>query len=268
MASHIIRALLVTLTLCWSLTVQATASVPALTGHVIDQTSTLSAQQQRTLEHTLQSYVEQKGRHFVVLVIPTPAPESIEHYAMRVSDQWQLGYNNLANGVLLVVAWDSLSAHIEVGYGLQNKLNNAMRERIAIEIMAPYFRQGDFYGGIMTGVDQLIRVMDGNSLSTPDNALGFQPFFPIIIVVAWLIGSGLRSVMGRFPCAIATGGITAFLVWFFVGTLPVAMITGLLAMLLTLLRNKSGPVLLVGAGQAGGNFRTMGFGGGGASGRW
>lgn len=268
MASHITRALLLTMTLCWSLTVQATASIPALTGHVIDQTSTLTAQQQRTLEHTLQSYVEQKGRHFVVLVIPTAAPESIEQYAMRVSDQWQLGYNNLANGVLLVVGKNSHAVHIEVGYGLENKLNYAVRQHIAIEVMAPYFKRDDIHGGIMTGVGQIMRVMDDNSLSTSDNALSFQPFFPVIIVIAWIIGSGLRSVMGRFPGALATGGITALLVWFFLGTLPVAMITGSLALLFTLMRNMSGPVLLVGGGKAGGNFRAVGFGGGGASGRW
>ena len=65
--------------------------VPALTGHVVDQTGVLSGEQRSTLEQTLQAFEARKGSQLAVLIVPTTAPEAIEQYSIRVAEQWKLG---------------------------------------------------------------------------------------------------------------------------------------------------------------------------------
>lgn len=273
MTSPLLKALLLTFTLCWTLPVGAAVPIPPLTDHIMDPASILPAQEKRTLEHTLQSFETQKGRQFVVLVIPTSHPESIEQYALRAADQWQLGYNTLENGVLMVVTQNDHALHINVGYGLEGVLNPAIRQRIGHEIMTPFFNQGDIKGGIIAGVEQMMQVMDGKPLAPSKNTSGktksgMQPFFPVLIVLLMAISIGLRSVLGRFPGAIAMGGVTALLAWMLAGTLPVAFISGMLAILFTLLGTMSAPLLLGGTERERNEYTGSGFGGGGASGRW
>ena len=133
------RAACLALTLCWSCMAIAQVAVPPLTGHVTDQTGTLSADQRAGLEQTLQAFEAEKGSQLAVLIVPSVAPASIEQYALR----------------------------IEVGYGLEGALNDATSKRIVSEISTPRFKQGDFYGGIAAGVDQMIRVVDGEPLPEP-----------------------------------------------------------------------------------------------------
>lgn len=273
MASPLLKALLVTFTFGWSLAVSAAISIPPLTGHIMDPSSILSNTERSTLEHTLQSFEQQKGRQFVVLVIPDSYSESVEQYALRVSDQWQLGYKKLENGVLIVVTQQNPALHIEVGYGLEGVLNHTVRQRISNEIMRPYLNQGDIKGGIIAGVEQMMRVMDGKPLGTSKTSMGnaesgFQPFFPVLILLVLAIGSALRSVLGRFSRAVTTGAVIGFLAWIFVGTFPVALISGLLAMLFMLLSTMSAPLLLGGTERERDEYTGSGFGGGGASGRW
>ncbi len=161
--------------------------MPALTGHVVDQTGVLSAQQSSTLEQTLQAFEARKGSQIAVLIVPTTAPETIEQYGIRVADQWKLGRKKIDDGAILLIARDDHTLRIEVGYGLEGALTDATSERIISEIIVPRLRQGDFYGGISAGVDQIIRVVDGEPLPAPNakgrsgTAARFEPYFPVVL---------------------------------------------------------------------------------------
>src|SRR5476649_388305 len=126
----------------------AQIAVPPLTGHVTDQTATLTAEQANSLEQTLQSFEAKKGSQLAVLIVSSTAPETIEQYALRVAEQWKLGRKKIDDGAILVVAKNDRALRIEVGYGLEGPLNDATSKRIISEIITPYFKQGDFYGGI------------------------------------------------------------------------------------------------------------------------
>ena len=91
--SHRMRrqALLLLCALGWAALVAAQVPVPPLTGHVTDQTGTLSAEQRRPLEQTLTAFETRKGSQIAVLMIASTAPEEIEQYALRVAEQWKLG---------------------------------------------------------------------------------------------------------------------------------------------------------------------------------
>jgi uncharacterized protein len=265
----------------------AQIAVPPLTGHVIDQTATLNAEQQATLEQTLQAFEARKGSQLAILVVPTVAPETIEQYALRVAEQWKLGRKKIDDGAILVVAKNDRALRIEVGYGLEGALTDATGKRIISEIITPRFQQGDFYGGLTAGVDQIIRVVDGEPLAAPNDKVtggisDVQQYGPIIFILALVLGGLLRALLGRFPGALVTGGAVAVVAWFFAGALSIALIAGGIALLFTLLTGGMGGLGMIGGmggygggglgrgGFGGGGFGGGGggFGGGGASGRW
>ena len=286
MALNTARALALAFTLFWSFIAGAQIAVPPLAGRVTDQTATLSAEQKAALEQTLQAFEARKGSQLAVLIVPTTAPETVEQYALRVAEQWKLGRKKVDDGAVLVIAKADRALRIEVGYGLEGALNDATSKRIISEIITPSFKQGDFYGGITAGVDQIIRVIDGEPLPQPNakpagGMADIQQFVPVILILALVVGGLLRSVLGRFPGALVTGGAVAVVTWFIVGAVSIALVAGMIALLFTLL---SGGMGGHGVGGHRGGFGTGGFGGGlgrggfggggggfgggGASGRW
>lgn len=278
------RAALFAVALCWSWVTWAQIAVPPLVGHITDQTATLSAEQKAALEQTLQAFEARKGSQVAVLIVPTTTPEAIEQYALRVAEQWKLGRKKVDDGAILVVAKDDRTLRIEVGYGLEGALNDATSKRIISEVIVPRFKQGDFNGGISAGVDRITSVIDGEPLPAPKGspgssrgAGGVSQFVPVIFMLALVFGGILRSVLGRFPGALATGAGVAVVAWFFAGAIWVALSAGVIALLFTLLSGGRGGLGLGGhlggfgrGGLGGGGFSGGGggFGGGGASGRW
>ena len=268
--------------LCWGTFVHADVAVPPLTGHVTDQTATLTADQQSSLEKVLQAFEATKGSQLAVLVVPTTAPESIEQYSLRVAEQWKLGRKKVDDGAILVVAKNDRSVRIEVGYGLEGALNDATSKRIISETIAPRLTGGDYYGGIAAGVDQITKVINGEPLPEPAaSAAGMKSdvssYIPILFLLAIVVGGLLRSVLGRLPGSLVTGGVVAVIAWFFAGTIVTAILAGAIALFFTLVGGSTlGPAVggmlggFGGGGMRGGGFGGGGggFGGGGASGRF
>ena len=268
----------------------AQLAIPPLTTRVTDQTATLTTTEQKaTLERTLQAFEARKGSQLAVLIVPTTTPETIEQYALRVAEQWKLGRKTIDDGVLLVVAKTDRALRIEVGYGLEGALNDATSKRIISETITPRFKQGDFYGGITAGMDQIIRVIDGEPLPEPGRKQAgreaeLAQYVPIIFMLALVGGGVLRSMLGRFPGALVTGAAVGGVAWWLIGALSIAFGAGVVALLFTLLSGGMGGGLgglggrrggfgtggFGGGGFGGGGFGGGGggFGGGGASGRW
>jgi uncharacterized protein len=283
MQSLVIRVLLA-LTLGVSFMSVAVNSVPALTGHVIDQTGTLTTAQIATLEQTLTAFEARKGSQLAVLMIASSAPEAIEPYALRVAEVWKLGRKTVDDGAILVIAKNDRAMRIEVGYGLEGSLNDATSKRIVSDTLVPRFKQQDFYGGISAGVSQIINVIDGESLPAQSNGptanVGtVQQYAPILFILAMVLGGVLRASIGKVPGALVTGGVVAVAAWFIVGVLSVALIAGVIGLVVTLLGGAMGGHEFGGyssGGGVGGRGRGVGgfsgggggFGGGGATGKW
>ena len=283
----LLSASLLASALAWSAHSSAQIAVPALTGHVIDQTGTLTAEQKAALEQTLTAFEARKGSQLAVLMVASSAPEEIEQYALRVAEQWKLGRKKVDDGAILVVAKNDRAMRIEVGYGLEGALNDLTSKRIISETILPRFKGQDFYGGITAGVDQVIRVVDGEPLPAPSARSsqgigGFgdvQRYAPMLFILALAVGGVLRATLGKLPGSLVTGGVVAVIAWFVVGAISMALVAGVLALLVTLL---GGGMLGRGLGGyyggggrgggmgGGGGFSGGGggFGGGGASGRW
>lgn len=272
-------ALLLVCALCWPLLVSAQVAVPPLVERVTDQTSTLNSDQKTVLEKTLRMFEARKGSQIAILIVPTTVPEAIEQFALRVAEQWKLGREKVDDGAILVVAKNDRALRIEVGYGLEGALDDATSKRIISETIVPRFKQGDFFGGINAGIDQILRVIEGEPLPAPQGRSAgesgdIQQFIPVIFILALVVGGMLRAALGRLPGSLVTGGVVALIAWFAVGTVVVAVVAGLIALFFTLFGGGMGGGMGgryggFGSGRGGG-FRGGGggFGGGGASGRW
>jgi uncharacterized protein len=290
-----IKACLLALMMCWSFAALADVAVPALTGRVVDQTATLSESERTALDTTLRDFQKRKGSQVVVLIVPTTAPESIEQYSIRVAEAWKIGRKKVDDGVILLVAKDDRKLRIEVGYGVEGALTDVTSRRIADEIITPRFKASDFAGGINAGVNQIIKVVDGEPLPAPEewkaNPDMFEQLFeyaPFLLFGVIIFGGVLRSIFGRLFGSLATGGIVMAVVWFVLGSLVFGGILGLVAFVFTLISDafttggggRSSGGYVGGSGgswssgssssSSSGGFSGGGgsFGGGGASGSW
>jgi uncharacterized protein len=272
---------------------QGLVPIPKLEARVTDLTGTLTAEQQSALEETLAAFEARKGSQIAVLIVPTTHPEEIEQYSIRVVEQWRIGRKKVDDGVLLIVAKNDRRVRIEVGYGLEGALPDAIANRIITETIRPLFAQNNYYGGLSAGLNQIIHVIDGEALPAPDRSFhggGSRggALLPILFIAVFIGSSVLRSLLGRPLGALVTGGIAGVLVWIFGGIIVVAAFAAVVAFLFTLLAGGVGRLggfggwgggMLGGGMGGGGGFSGMGggggfsgggggFGGGGASGSW
>lgn len=288
MARRLIAALFALIAFCVALPAAALVAVPPLTGPVVDLTGTLTTPQTQTLDTQLRNFAEQKGSQVAVLVVPTTQPESIEQYSIRVVDAWKLGRARQDDGVLLLVAKDDHKLRIEVGYGLEGTIPDAIAKRIIAEIIAPRFRAGDFAGGITAGVDQIIKLIDGEQLPPPKRNTtggnGPDPELLIFVVVGALIfGKVVQATLGRSLGAAASGVAAGVVGWLIVGSIALAVVAAIAAFFLAFAGGRPGGGWSGGGGGFGGGFGGFGggssggggfsgggggFGGGGASGGW
>ena len=263
--------------------------VPALKARVTDLTRTLAPDQTARLEQKLAAFELRKGSQIAVLIVPTTQPEAIEPYSIRVAEQWKLGRKGADDGALLLVAKDDRALRIEVGQGLEGALPDAAANRIVEDIIVPRFKTGDFYGGIDAGVDAMIKVVDGEPLPPPQtqwrssskvNGSNLHSLFIVGIILVFVVGGILRSVLGRLPAAGLIGGAAGVIAWFLVSSVVAAAVAGVVAFIFTLIGGGTrggryggwpgggyggGGGLGGGGGFSGGGG---GFSGGGASGRW
>ncbi|GAC1699564.1 MAG: hypothetical protein PVS2B3_11860 [Steroidobacteraceae bacterium] len=255
--------------------------VPKLAARVTDLTGTLTAEQQTALEQKLAAFESAKGSQLAVLIVPTTTPEEIEQYSIRVVEQWKLGRKAVDDGALLIIAKNDHHVRIEVGRGLEGVLTDAMSNRIIDETITPDFRAGNFYGGISTGVDQMMTLVQGEPLPPPEerwqprasaHGLNMLPELFLLLLVGSVV---LRSILGRTLGAAATGAAAGSLVWLTAHGLllaGVAALGGFLFAMLGGLARGSG-WSSYGRGGAGGGWGGIGgggfgggFGGGGFSG--
>ena len=300
---RVLRALAAGLALAAALAAHAAdptdpIAVPKLTAHVVDQTGTLTGAERDALEAKLAGFEQARGSQVAVLIVPTLGTETIEEFAGRVTDAWQLGRKGVDDGVLLAIAKQQRKIRVHTGRGVQGTLTDALSKRIAADVIAPRFRNGDFAGGINDGVDAIMKAIEGESLPLPEAKRApstgrvdtFSSIGNFLILGFFLVpvaGMILRGMFGRFLGAGATAGVTGFAAWMFFGSIAIVAGAAVLAFLFTLLSNLRmspggrrggwGGGYVPGGWSSGGSWGGGGggfsggggsFDGGGASGDW
>jgi uncharacterized protein len=208
----------------------AGADVPYLTGRVVDAAEVLSPAARERAAAVSKAHEERTTDQVVVLTVPTLGGESVEDYARRVFEAWKLGRKDRDNGVLILVAPADRRMRIEVGYGLEGTLTDAAAGRIVRNRMTPRFKEGDFDGGVLAGVEAVVAALEGRaepeapagapqggggkSVSQAlDEFEGDLPPWPMRI----LLGAFIFGVIGLFTfIGIATPGMGWFLYFFLI----------------------------------------------------
>ncbi|MBI5899894.1 MAG: TPM domain-containing protein [Rhodocyclales bacterium] len=246
--------------------------LPALSSRVTDLTGTLDATQRGRLEARLAAIDRAGKAQIALLLLPTTQPETIEAFGIRLAEAWKIGHKGANNGLIVIVARDDRRMRIEVGYGLEGRIPDAIASRIVNERMAPAFRQGDFFGGLDAALAAIEGALDGEPVAPRQAAApaadATEDYFTWL--TATLVAAGvLRSMFGLFGSLIAAavGGWLGFMIF---GSWLASAIAALVVFVFSFGRFIGGGGGGGGGSSGGGGFSGGGggFGGGGASGRW
>ncbi|MCC5928475.1 MAG: YgcG family protein [Cyclobacteriaceae bacterium] len=278
---------------------QGLVEIPPIKTRVTDLTSTLSNDELVALENKLATFESSKGSQIAVLILNTTMPESIEQYGIRLADAWKLGRQGVDDGLILIVAKNDRRLRIEVGYGLEGVVTDALSRRIIEQIIIPEFKQNQYGYGIIKGVDAIIALVEGEELppALAKESIGHQqPGLGLGLVLMGamlLVFSSFLGIMFKGKSGGVLGKTVTFIVSFVLGGLFFNLAIGLImAVFVTIFANMPSSGGRPGGGSSfggggyygggfgrggmgrgggfGGGFSGMGggFGGGGASGRW
>jgi len=256
-------------------------ALPALTERVTDLTGTLSAEDRASLTASLAALEKDKGAQITIVLLPTTQPESIEQFGIRLAEAWKIGRKGVDDGIIVIVAKNDHRMRIEVGYGLEGAIPDAIAKRIVAEQMAPRFREGDFAGGLRATVATLDKVIRGEPLPAPVAKAAQRGPDPgdslTFLLIVLFMGGAIRSMFGLLG-SLAVSGAAGWLAWIVFASLGLAGGAALLAFALSFIRVGRGgwqsgggfPGGFGGSSSGGGGFSGGGggFGGGGASGSW
>lgn len=219
--------------------------IPRIIDPVTDETNTLSRSEYYELRRQIIHFEDSTSIQIVVLIIPTIGENEIRDFAIQILEQNKIGQKGKDNGVLILIAKDDRKMSIEVGYGLEGVLTDALCDQIIREEMAPRFREGNFYEGISSAITAITLATKGEYTAEKKRKKN-SDWFPVLIVLGVLFFS-LIGMMRRRSYAVSSRGYNSW--WW--GS---------------------------GGGFGGGGFGSFGgggwsagggsFGGGGASGRW
>jgi uncharacterized protein len=255
----------------------AIVGVPELSRRVTDLTGTLSAEQVNSLENKLAAFETQKGSQIAVLIVPTTQPKDIAEFGIEVADLWQIGRKGVDDGVILIVAKDDRKMRLEVGYGLEGVIPDAVAKRVIAETITPRFQAGDFAGGIDAGVTQLMKLIEGEALPVPSEDSGEnlgEGSFMFVLIGGLIAGFALSVVMGRVMGGMLAGLGSGMAASLLMGVaFSAALFIGLMVFFIVGVRSTGGRGWSSGGGFGGGGGGSWGggggrFGGGGASGSW
>jgi uncharacterized protein len=291
----VLRALLLILALAVA-TPAAAQNFPQLTGRVVDQADLLNPQQEAQLTGKLEALQQRSSRQLVVVTVPSLDGYDIADYGYQLGRHWGIGQRGANNGVLLIVAPNERKIRIEVGYGLEGILTDALSNQIITNEMRPRFRANDYPGGINAGADAIIQQLQAPPEAAEQRVVAAQQAenrrhaqrnrdggailplvfwgFILLFVILPIFGAGLRGRRHRRNVAIwgpgtgSRGG--SDIGWFLAGMALNSLARG----------SRRGGGWGGGGGSWGGGGGSWGgggggfsggggsFGGGGASGGW
>jgi uncharacterized protein len=229
---------------------------PAPDTFVFDEAAWLSDDEEARLSRDLMLFERESSNQIVVAVFRTLDGEDLADFSQRVAQSWKIGQANRDNGILLAVFVEERSVYIEVGYGLEPVVTDAVAARIRDRVLAPAFREGRYAEGIFAAVDSLKAASRGEFLPlepVPPTSGGLSLKLLLILLVLFVVAALLLAKVMGTAGSLVLGPPD----WGQSGRAFRSM-------------NRGGGGFRGGSSSRGGSFRGGGgsFGGGGARGRW
>ena len=154
-------------------------------GRVTDRTGTLTRDQITVLERKLAAFERETTNQIAVLLIPSLEGDSLEDFSIRLAEKWKIGQQGRNNGVILLIVKNDRKLRIEVGYGLEGALPDALAGTIIRNEISPRFRDGQFYQGIDAGINALIAATKGEYKAGPKKKRNqVEAWIPFLIMGA------------------------------------------------------------------------------------
>ncbi len=178
---------------------EAAPTFPRLTGRVVDSAGMLDTARERRIGELLEAHENATTNQVVVATLTNLGGYSIETYGYQLGRAWGIGQKGKDNGVVLIVAKKERKVRIEVGYGLEGTLTDAIASNIIHTVMLPPFRRGDFGAGIEQGARAVIQALGGQYTMKPERRRGSssdtgQVVIPILFIL-FVIGSMVASAV-------------------------------------------------------------------------
>lgn len=186
---------------------QAEPTFPSLTGRVVDQAMVLMAT--APLERKLADYEAASGHQLVVATVKDLQGYDIRDYGNKLFRAWALGDKQRNDGALLLIAPNDRKVSIEVGYGLEGDLTDALSRIIIENAIVPRFKAGDYDGGVNAGVDDIIKAIGGGQIrqraqnQSAPTLVDYLPLIIFIIIMFFMVYNGMR---GRRVIFVPMGG--------------------------------------------------------------
>ena len=222
--------------------------------YVTDAAKILSEPDAHALNEKLAAFEQRSGAQFIIYTFPTLDNEALEDFTIRCAEKWKVGNKKYDNGLILFVFIKERKLRIEVGYGLERTITDAISSRVIRQYIAPKFQAGDYAGGLNAAADALIAEIEHKEapvppVSRPGSTATGGSLFTLILVIFVIIFIASIVTRSRPGC----GG--CFWPMFFLGGGGGSSFGG------------------GGSGGGGGGWSGFGggggsFGGGGASGGW
>jgi len=263
----VLRQLLIILAMAGALFTSPLAAqgFPELTGRVVDNADLLDPAQEAALTQKLEALENQSQRQLVVVTLTTLDGYDISDYGYQLGREWGIGDAERNDGALLIVAPNERKVRIEVGYGLEGFLTDALSSLIIQNQIIPRFRADDYPGGIEAGADAIVQQLllpDDQALAVAQKAQQRQssddgfPFGAIIWIIFIFFFFILPMMRGRGRRRRYGGSVGDIILWEVGSAIARGAMNG---------GHSSG-----GSSWGGGGFSGGGgsFGGGGASGGW
>lgn len=121
-----------------------------------DRAGVVTPEQAEALNRKLQAFEQQSGAHFIIYILQSHEGESIEDFTLRCVERWKVGQKKYDNGIVLFVFIRERKARVEVGYGLEGAIPDAIASRVIRDYLAPHFQRGDYYGGLNAAADAIM----------------------------------------------------------------------------------------------------------------
>ena len=287
------KLLTITGLLVVSALVFAQRPVPELWGvRVHDEARVLSQAVVQQLEEQLKQHEDTTSNQIAILIIPSLNGEVLEEYALRVAENWKLGQKEKDNGVLLLIAIEDRAVRIEVGYGLEGVLPDAVCNRIIRNEILPNFRRNDYDAGVTAAIGAIIQAIGGEYVSSEDDLNEFGTtwkeraligvFVFTILGVITFIGLKIKGAQGWFYYVFLIPFYAAFpgSIFGYEAGIPIFIGYVVLWPVLKFYFKRKGWETIqsrTGGSRGGGGWFSGGggflgggggFGGGGSSGRW
>ena len=185
----------------WAALALAAPTFPELSGRIVDAANIIPQATRDSLEPKLAELETKSGIQLVVATVGTLDGQAIEPWANELFRHWKLGEATKNNGVLLLIAPKERKARIEVGYGLEGTLTDALSKIDIANAIAPRFKAGDFGGGVERGVDDIITILTTDAAEwqrrpqVREETSAFDALLPLLLV-AFVIFIFWRSMAG------------------------------------------------------------------------